>query len=433
MPKKVLIVAYYWPPAGGPGVQRWLKFVKYLPEFDIVPTVIIPENPAYPIVDEDLKAGIGTATTIVQLPIREPLRWASTLSRKQSQNIASGLIPDENKQSFLQKAMLYIRGNFFIPDARIFWVRPTVRYLESYIEEHQFDTIITTGPPHSVHLIGLNLKKKFKNKLRWLADFRDPWTTISYHGKLRMGKRAQAKHKELEHKVLTTADEIIVTSPATQKDFITLTAKPVHLITNGYDDRAEAVVQNDASTFTIAHIGSLLSDRNPRVLWEVLRNCIDDDPDFKISFKLLLAGRVSKDALDTISNYALDDHLDFKGYVSHREAQELQAKATILLLIEADDDSGKSIIAGKVYEYLSASKPILAIGPKDGDVGTIIRKTETGTYAHYDQYNLVKTEILKQFEAFKNGDSAYTPNNIAAFHRKSLTKNLAEIITKRKA
>ena len=231
--KKVLIITYYWPPAGGPGVQRWLKFVKYLPDFGIEPIVYCPDNPNYPIKDTSLLAEVSSKLSVLKAPIREPYKWAQLFSKSKTTNLSKGLISNQNKQSILEKLLLFIRGNFFIPDARISWVRPSVSFLSDYIITHQIDTIITSGPPHSVHLIGLQLKQK--HSLKWMADFRDPWTQIGYHKKLKLTSFAQKKHKKLEAAVLQTADELLVTSLKTKIIFSELTATPISVLTNGYD------------------------------------------------------------------------------------------------------------------------------------------------------------------------------------------------------
>ncbi len=194
---KVLIISYYWPPAGGPGVQRWLKFVKYLPEFEIHPVIYIPENPKYPITDSSLTKEIPENITIYKNKIFEPYFYAGFLSKKKTKQISSGVISDENP-SLLEKFLLWIRGNMFIPDARKYWVRPSVRFLTGIIKKEEIDTIITTGPPHSLHLIGLELKKNLD--VKWLADFRDPWTSIGYHSKLRLTKASQRKHRAIGKK-----------------------------------------------------------------------------------------------------------------------------------------------------------------------------------------------------------------------------------------
>ena len=266
-PKKLLIITYYWPPAGGPGVQRWLKFVKYLPDFNIEPHVYVPQNPTYPIVDEGLQSEVSSKAIIIKRPIFEPYQIASFFSKNKTKKISSGIIPNKKKQSFLERILLWVRGNIFIPDARFMWVNPSVTFLNKYISDNQIDTIITSGPPHSLHLIGLQLKKDLD--INWLADFRDPWTTIGYHKALKLSTYANKKHKKLESQVLNTADTIIVTSKTTKKEFEALTDKPIEVITNGYDVE-NVTKQTLDSTFSLAHIGSLLSERNPKILWEVI-------------------------------------------------------------------------------------------------------------------------------------------------------------------
>ena len=221
---KILIITYYWPPAGGPGVQRWLKFVKYLPDFGFQPIVYIPENPTYPIVDEALLSEVSSQAIIIRNKIVEPYQWASFLSKNKTKKISSGIIPNKRKQSVLEQFLLWIRGNIFIPDARVLWVKPSVKFLEKYISENGITTIITSGPPHSLHLIGLELKRKLN--VKWVADFRDPWTTIGYHKAMKLSDFAANKHKELEHKVLNSADLILVTSPTTRTEFKQITSKP---------------------------------------------------------------------------------------------------------------------------------------------------------------------------------------------------------------
>jgi len=425
MNSKVLIITYYWPPAGGPGVQRWLKFVKYLSEFGIEPIVYCPENPNYPIMDQSLVNEIPKNITILKQPINEPYGLASLFSKGSAKKISSGVIPKAKKQSFIEKAMLYVRGNYFIPDARKNWVTPSVSYLSEYIKKHQIETIITTGPPHSLHLIGLQLKAKLG--VKWLADFRDPWTTIGYHKDLKLTDSSKAKHLDLEQKVLNTADQIIVTSNHTKNEFQTKTKQPISVITNGYDAHKVRVEGKDVQ-FTLSHIGSLLSERNPVVLWNVLSEIIKENKDFSEVFKLRLIGVVSDDVIESMHENGLKNHVDVVGYVSHDEALRFQMKSQLLLLIEIDSEDTKAIIAGKVFEYLISETPILAIGPKDSDVEQIIKSTNTGTYFNYQQKAGLKTQILNYFEAFQNNNLQVNAIGLQPYSRKALTKKLSEII-----
>ncbi|SFA89969.1 Glycosyl transferases group 1 [Flavobacterium swingsii] len=423
--KKVLIITYYWPPAGGPGVQRWLKFVKYLPDYNIQPIVYIPENPTYPIVDEGLVSEVSNQAIILKNKIVEPYQLASIFSKKSTKGISSGIIPNQKKQSFIQKLLLIVRGNLFIPDARILWVKPSVKYLEKYISENNIDTIITSGPPHSLHLIGLKLKQNLN--VKWFADFRDPWTTIGYHSALKLSSYAEKKHKNLERNVLNTADTIIVTSKTTKAEFQAITSKPIEVITNGYDVENISKQSLDEK-FTLAHIGSFLSDRNPMILWESLSELIAENEKFANHFQLKLIGKVSQEILDAIDTFNLNSYINNLGYVSHKEAVEYQKKSQILLLIEIDSPETKSIIPGKLFEYMVSERPIIAIGPKGSDFAEIITETNTGVFFTYDQKERLKNQILSYFELYLTQKLTVSPVGLQQYSRKNLTEKLSKLV-----
>ena len=423
--KKILIITYYWPPAGGPGVQRWLKFVKYLPDFGVQPIVYIPENPTYPIVDENLVKEVSDKAIILRQNIFEPYQLASFLSKNKTKKMNSGIIPNQKKQSFLDKTLLWIRGNLFIPDARVFWVKPSVAYLEKYIVENNIETIVTSGPPHSLHLIGLELKQKLD--IKWFADFRDPWTTIGYHKSLRLSRFAAKKHKALEHKVLNTADTIIVTSKTTKSEFQAITTQPIAVITNGYDTE-EVGKQTLDSKFSLAHIGSFLSERNPLILWKSLVELLNEIPDFKSHLEVKLIGAVSQEVLETINKYKLDPFLNNLGYVSHKEAVTHQRKSQVLLLIEIDSDDTRSIIPGKLFEYMVSGRPIIAIGPQNSDFAEIITNTNTGVFFDYSDKMKLKSVILDFYNQFLEGKLQSNGVGLQKYSRKSLTKELAQLL-----
>jgi len=423
--KKVLIITYYWPPAGGPGIQRWLKFVKYLPEFDVEPIIYIPENPNYPIIDKSLEEDVSNELTILKQPISEPYKFARFLSKKKSNTISKGIIETNSKQGFIEKLMLYVRGNYFIPDARKSWVKPSVAYLSEYLLKSDIDIIITTGPPHSLHLIGLELKDRLG--VKWIADFRDPWTSIGYHKKLKLSKVSKLKHKELEKDVLNSADQIVVTSFNTKKEFQDLTKRPIEVITNGYDYNFVGNTELD-SKFTLSHIGSLLSERNPETLWQVLRDLIEENKYFANTFQLNLIGLVSDNVLQSIKNKNLSNYINDIGYLSHNEAIKFQKKSQLLLLIEIDSNETKAIIPGKLFEYMVSNRPIIAIGPKDSDVKTILKETNSGKYFTYSEYDLLKETISVHFEAFQKGELKSHAIGLQKYSRRALTKKLSELI-----
>ena len=425
--KKILIITYYWPPAGGPGVQRWLKFVKYLPDFGIQPIVYIPENPTYPIIDQNLVSEVSDKAIIIRKPIFEPYQLASFFSKNKTKNISSGIIPNKKKQTTLDKVFLWIRGNLFIPDARVYWKKPSVVFLEKYIQENDIHTIVTSGPPHSLHLIGLELKQKLA--INWLADFRDPWTTIGYHKSLKLSSFAAKKHKKLESQVLNTADTIIVTSKTTKVEFEALTNKPIEVITNGFD--VELVAPQTLDTkFSLAHIGSFLSDRNPEILWQTLVELIAEIESFKSHLELKLIGAVSQEVLETIEKFGLNQYLNNLGYVSHQEAIEHQKKSQVLLLIEIDSEDTKSIIPGKLFEYMVSNRPIVAIGPKDSDFAEIITTTNTGVFFEYSEKEKLKKVLTSFYNQFLEGKLQSNGVGLQKFSRKNLTKQLVELVSK---
>ncbi|MFN4027399.1 MULTISPECIES: glycosyltransferase family 4 protein [Flavobacterium] len=424
--KKLLIITYYWPPAGGPGVQRWLKFVKYLPDFNVQPIVYVPENPTYPIIDNGLESEVSERAIILKNKIFEPYGLASFLGKSKTKKISSGIIPNQKKQSFLEKTLLWVRGNIFIPDARFLWVKPSVKFLKRYIEENGIDTIVTSGPPHSLHLIGLQLKQDLG--VTWLADFRDPWTTIGYHKALKLSSYAEKKHKALEKEVLTSADTIIVTSKTTKTEFEAITSRPIAVITNGYD--VEKVTKQPLDEkFTLAHIGSFLSERNPRILWKVLKELTQEHKDFSADFQLKLIGAVSQEVLDTIAEFKLQDFVLNLGYVSHQEAVAHQRKSQVLLLIEIDSEDTKSIIPGKVFEYMVSERPIVAIGPQDSDFAEIITSTNTGVFFTYDEKEKLKTLLLKHYQDYKLNNLKVHAVGLQHYSRKNLTQQLVQLLT----
>ncbi|MEN9322981.1 MAG: hypothetical protein RL699_761 [Bacteroidota bacterium] len=424
--KKVLIVTYYFPPAGGPGVQRWLKFVKYLPDFQFDPIVYVPQNPTYPIVDKGLLAEVSDQLTILKQPIWEPYGLASLLSKKKINNISAGIIPSNKKQTFLEKTALFVRGNLFIPDARVFWVKPSVAYLREYCVSNQIDTIITTGPPHSLHLIGLDLQQQMG--LKWVADFRDPWTTIGYHKALKLLPWAKRKHKRLEKQVLQAADAIIVTSATTKTEFEALTSRPIEVITNGYDIATEPSLQLDAK-FSLAHIGSLLSARNPIVLWEALAELLQELPDLAQHLQLNFIGTTSQEVKDALAHYGLAKYMQDFGYVSHQEAVRFQKESQVLLLIEIDSPDTKLILPGKLFEYMVSGRPILAMGPAGSDFASIITETQTGTFFTYNQKAAVKAYIHNCYSDYLVANLKVSPQGIEKYARKNLTKQLAQLLS----
>ncbi|WP_210151139.1 glycosyl transferase family 1 [Chryseobacterium scophthalmum] len=427
--KKILIITYYWPPAGGPGVQRWLKFAKYLPEFGWKPIIYTPENPSYPLLDESLMKDVPEDLEIVRTKIWEPYRLAEKLN-KSNKKFKAGQFDVGSNQSWKSKLSIWVRGNFFIPDARVFWVNPSTQFLEQYLKINNIETVVTSGPPHSMHLIGLNLKKKFPD-LKWVADFRDPWTEISYYKHLKLTNRSDKKHRQLESEVFKNADITLATSYTDAENFRKNGAN-AFCITNGFDetDSNPQTLQpsNSPTQFTLSYIGVLEQLRNPENLWKALDNLVKTNSDFAENFNLKFVGRIDDKILEVIERSSLKDHIQNLGYVSHDKAVDEMAKSSLLLITNFPNDSSKGIIPGKIFEYLATGKQIISFGPNEADVAKILDETKAGKHFGYNDSKEIEDFILEKFELWKNGNLLENTQNIEQFSRKNLTKQLSEIL-----
>jgi glycosyltransferase involved in cell wall biosynthesis len=429
--KKILIITYYWPPAGGPGVQRWLKFAKYLPEFGWKPIIFTPENPSYPLLDESLLKDVPENIEVIKTKIWEPYQLAEKLN-KSNKKFKAGQFDVGKNQSWKSKLSIWVRGNFFIPDARVFWVKPSANFLEQYLKENKIDVVVTSGPPHSLHLIGLNLKKKLPN-LKWIADFRDPWTEISYYKHLKLTKSSDKKHRKLESEVFKNADITLATSYTDAENFRKNGANAV-CITNGFDetDASQTPKSSNSQTpkqkFTLSYIGVLEQLRNPENLWKALDDLVKTNSDFTENFILKFAGRIDDKILDSIENSALKNHVLNLGYISHDKAIIEMAKSSLLLITNFPNESSKGIIPGKIFEYLATGKQIISFGPNEADVSKILTETNAGKHFNYTDSEIIKNFILEKFELWKNGNLVENTQNIEQFSRKNLTNQLVEIL-----
>lgn len=419
---KVLIITYYWPPAGGSGVQRWLKFVKYLRNFDIEPVVYTVENPNYALTDFTLQEEIPKGITVLKQPIWEPNDLLSFFKSNQKQTSAGFLNPNP---SFLEKKLQYIRANYFIPDSRKFWIKPSVNYLKNYLKKHKIDVVISTGPPHSMHLIGLQLKQSIG--IKWIADFRDPWTDIDYFHQLPLTEKARKKHFDLEKEVLESADAILVVGK-TMKEKYAKFAKNIAVIYNGFDGEINTSANELSKKFAITHVGLMNSDRNPEVFWEVLNELVLENSSFSNDLSVQLIGKVANEVLKSVSKFGLNKFVHFIDYVPYHEVRKFQSAAQVLLLVVNNVPAAKGILTGKIFEYLQANRPVLAIGPTDGDLAEILHSTNSGSIIDYaDKLNMKKT-LLSLYEKYKVGNLKVEGKKIEQYHRKNLTEQLSVVI-----
>ena len=417
MNKKVLIITYYWPPAGGPGVQRWLKLSNYLLENNVKPIIYTPSNPKYPSIDESLLKDVNPEIEVIKQPIFEPFGNLFSKIRKKG-------IPKKKDQSIFDKFLIYLRGNLFIPDSRIFWVNSSVDFLSRYILENNIESIITTGPPHSLHLIGLKLKSILN--ITWYADFRDPWTKINYHKKLKLSLRSKKKHLELESKVLNSCDRIIVTSNKLLKEYNKIAKTPISLITNGFDYQKLQLELDEE--FSITHIGRLLPERNPKILWNALKELCIINKNFKNNLKINFIGNVSENLRKEIKTNNLENSVVYHNYIKYKDTIPYLIKSQILLLIESDDKESSYAIPAKIFEYINSGRPIIAIGPKDSEIKQIIDETKSGKYFLYSEYDELLSYLSNSYYKYESKNLHSTSINIDKYHRKNLAKKLSQII-----
>lgn len=425
--KKILIISYYWPPAGGPGVQRWLKFVKYLPEFGWEPTVFIPENPSYPIVDETLQKDVPVNLKMIKTKIWEPYQLAEKFG-KDNKKFKAGQFDVGENQSWKAKLSIFVRGNFFIPDARVFWVKPSVEFLEKYLKANHYDVLVTTGPPHSLHLIGLGLKKKMPN-LKWIADFRDPWTEISYYKHLKLTKFADKKHRNLEEQVFRNADITLATSYTDAENFRKKRAN-AFCITNGFDAevRSPKSEVRMSRKFTLSYVGVLEQLRDPGNLWWTLYEIMCENKEFSNDFELKFVGKVDDKIQQSLFHIGINQNIKYLGYLPHEQALQEMQNSSVLLMTNFPQESSKGIIPGKIFEYLATGKTILSFGPKDADVEKILNETKAGKHFDYEAKESLKQFILNSYQSWKSGNLENNAENIEQFSRKNLTKNLVDLL-----
>ena len=421
---KVLIITYYWPPYSSPGVQRWVKFVKYFNKFNIQPYVYTPQILSIDQSDDSLILDIPKNVDVIKKPIFLFDKILKVFLPKHYANYSKGIIPSKEKLSIIDKVLLYFRGNFFIPDPKLFWAKSSVNYLKNYIVLNEIDTIITTGPPHSMHLLGKKLK--LLTKVKWLADFRDPWTKIWYNKKFYFTKSTLNKHKKLEKSVLNEADHIIVTSNRLNVEYSKLTNKPVSTITNGFDHINDDDFKLDKK-FTISHIGSMLSDRNPELLWKVLNKLVREVNGLNKFLKLNLVGNVSTEVKESIKKYSLESYVDYIGHITYDQTSTYLKNSQLLLLIQTNQVESNYIIPAKLFEYLNSNRPIISISNND-DVYNIINETNVGFNFQYDQEVKLYNCILNYFNEFKNDGISILPKNTNNYSRFELTRSVSNII-----
>jgi glycosyltransferase involved in cell wall biosynthesis len=434
MDKKVLVIAYYWPPSGGSGVQRWLKFVKYLPVYGWKPYVFTPANPSFAIRDESLAKNVPPEAEVIHFPIWEPyeafFKLSGWLGGAPKSAKPTELVSGKKKSAF-QKISTWIRGNFFIPDPRVFWVKPSVRFLQQYLVQHNIHKIITTGPPHSVHLIGLKLKQR-NPSLQWFADFRDPWSEWGLLDSLLVGTLARGFHKRLEKKVLSTADKIITITPFYQRKFEKLAGRPVQLLTNGYDESDfENLAVVKQARFVIRHAGIVNEKCDPRPFMLAVKELVYELEAFKEALLIDFVGEVHPDFKHFVQQDSdLRGQVSFTPTVPHKQLISLLGQSSLLLLVLTGYKDGEGFLPGKLFEYLATGLPVLGVGPEQGDAAAVLKESEAGAMIDGDRREALKKFLKEQFDQWQSAEVAVTQRGGEKFSRKAITGQLTSILEK---
>jgi hypothetical protein len=433
--KKVLYIAYYWPPCGGIGVVRNLKFVKYFRQHGWEPIIYAPENASYPIIDPSTLKDLPDGVEIVKTPIFEPYGLFNlSKGKKTTEQVKDVFLVNEHKTSFMHKLGLWVRANFFIPDARAFWIKPSITYLREYLKQHPVDAIISYGPPHSMHIIAKQLHKEFG--IPWVSDWQDPWTEIDYFQKFNMTSMARNKHIWLEQEVITQADALVMVSKSWCKDLEQLSGRSVDYIPFGFDEADFAgKTYSKGAHFTISHFGMLGIDRNPQQLWQALAELKNELPNFETHLRIHLAGFVDPTVFGAIETAGLKPQLTYDRQINKSELFDYLTQSNVQLVLINTPEPGidynnKGRIPAKVFECIGSRQPVLVLGPTDCDVAGIVSETQSGTTCLYKDKDAIKQTIKQWYTNWQNNTPSTQPLGIEQFSFENLTRQMAGVLNR---
>ncbi len=429
--RRLLVIAYYFPPSGGAGVQRVLKWVKYLRDFDVEPVVLTVEAGAYPKRDETLVRDVPADVAVHRTRSLDPFgAYARLTGRSRQQAVAetSGHLGAEASPA--ERLARWVRANVFVPDARVGWVPFAVQRGLQLLRDEPFDAVLTSGPPHSVHLTGWALHARTGTP--WIADFRDPWTDINYYDELPRTSAAHVLDRWLERSVLARATRVVTVSPG-WRDLLLgkVDRAPADfaVIHNGFDpeDLGPADVP-PLDRFTLVYVGSLYGSRSPEVLWRALAALRERGEIERL--RLRLVGRIGDDVLARLDSHGLGAITEHVPYVPHDEAVREMQRATVLLLSVESYRHERGNLTGKVYEYLATGRPVLALGPVEGDAADLLRGTDAGRMLDRDDADGVAEHIRTLYEAWDRGalPTGAPPEAIAPYSRRAEAGALAALV-----
>ena len=424
--KKVLIITYYWVPAGGVAVQRFLKFTKYLRDYGWEPIILTVKDGSYPYTDPMLQDQVPAGVEVFRTKTFEPFEIYNLLRGQKGKTVPLA-VATASKRSLFQKISGYIRANFFLPDARVGWKPYAIKQASEIICSQKIDAIITTGPPHSTHLIGQALKAKYK--LPWVADFRDPWTEIFNNQYLPFTASSIAKDKKMEASVLNDCDLATVIGEGMKTVFPATYISKMQVITNGYDEGDyDRKLKPETDKFRMRYVGNLFSNQNISALWSAIAELRKENNDFAKDFELELTGKVDSAISESITEYGLQECTKYISFIPHHDAIAKMQTASLLLSVIPDVANNKLIITGKIFEYIGSGRPIFLIGPQDCDAAMVVTRSQSGSVHDYTEKDKMKESLLKYYQQFKTRVTDEAPKNIEAFSRKQLTGRLASIL-----
>lgn len=427
--KRVLIITYYWPPSGAIGVHRCLKFAKYLKKIGWEPIIYTAKDAQYPYLDNSNFKHIPEGVTVLKGKIIEPFNLFKIISgRKKDAVLTNPVQVRDKKQKFIDKLSIWIRGNFFIPDARSLWIRPSVKFLTKYLKENSVDAIISNGPPHTNTAIAYKLSEKLN--IPWLADYQDPWTQIDYHNEFMLTKFAARKHEKMEQKAFKIAKKTTIASPSWKKDLESIGAKNVDVIFWGYDeDDFTNFTANKKEDFIISHAGLFGHDRNPIEFFKAVKDLKKEDKLFAEKLKIKLAGPIDYSVKQAINDAQLTENTEFLGSIPRNDALQLTLDSNLLLLPLNKANNAMGRIPGKLFEQMRSFNPILCLGPKGSDVENIITETNTGKSFLYSDYEGIKLYISEVFKNFTNKSYQQNKTNILDYSVENQVKKLSSYIS----
>tara|TARA_B100000965_G_scaffold402101_1_gene427325 strand:+ start:146 stop:1444 length:1299 start_codon:yes stop_codon:yes gene_type:complete len=428
--KNVLIISYYWPPMGGGGVQRWLKTSKYLKRCsDWNPIILTVNNAEISIYDESLLDEVKDIT-VLRSPIWEPFRLYKMFTGRKNEKINPGFLSTSNKKSFFDNFSMWIRGNIFIPDAKCFWINPAYKVIKNFLKSKKIDVVVSTGPPHTTHLIANKIKKKYN--IPWLADFRDPWTNIDFYHKLKLSFISDKIHKKLELKVLKNANVVTTVSKSWAKDLYKIYNREISVINNGFDpeDFDSKNIINLDSNFTITHAGSINADRNHNIFWETLNELCISNNDFRENLEIKLIGPIDFSVRESIDKFNLNQNVTIIDQMPHNFVIKNLISSQLLYLPLNNSPNVNGIIPGKTYEYMASRRPIICIGNVKGDTAEILNQTKTGYTCSFDDFDCLKEKILYFYSLYLKKKLIIKSENISIYSRKELAIKFTNIFEK---